>query len=84
MIMAILNFIELKFYRAYSSMKPHILFYRNGLAIWHGFPDITHIKNNADNLPFWRDLVFGWCAPIFELVLAIGKIDIKFKFWSDT
>ena len=24
------------------------MFYSNGLAIWHGFPDITHIKvNNA-------------------------------------
>ena len=22
--------------------KPRILFYSNGLAIWHGFPDITH------------------------------------------
>ena len=26
--------------------KPHILFCINGLAIWHGFPDITHIKVN--------------------------------------
>ena len=27
-------------------MKPHIFFFNNGLAIWHGFPDITHIKVN--------------------------------------
>ena len=26
------------------TLKPHILFYSNGLAIWHGFRDITHIK----------------------------------------
>ena len=34
---AILNLIKLKL---------HILFYSNGLAIWHGFPHITHIKVN--------------------------------------
>ena len=27
-------------------MKPHILIYSNGLAIWHSFHDITHIKVN--------------------------------------
>ena len=27
-------------------LKPHILFYGNGLAISHGLPDITHIKVN--------------------------------------
>ena len=36
--------INLKFFRAYRSLKPHILLYSNGLAIWHRFPDITHIK----------------------------------------
>ena len=25
-------------------LKPHILFYSNGLAIWHGLPDIKQIK----------------------------------------
>ena len=30
------------------------LFYRNSLAIWSGFPDITHIKKvMANNQPFW-------------------------------
>ena len=48
-------------------MKPRSLFYRNGLAVWHGFPDITHFGR--------RDLVFGWCAASFELVLAIYEID---------
>ena len=27
-------------------MEPHILFYSNGLAIWHGSPNIRHIKVN--------------------------------------
>ena len=31
---------------AYPSLKPYILFYSNGLAIWHSFPNITHIKVN--------------------------------------
>ena len=26
-------------------LKPHILFHSNGLAIWHGFPDIRHNKD---------------------------------------
>ena len=43
---AILNLIELTFFRPYPSLKLHILFYSNGLAIWKGFPDtcIRHIK----------------------------------------
>ena len=32
--------------RAYPYLKLHILFHSNGLAIWHGFPDIRHIKVN--------------------------------------
>ena len=35
---AILNLIKLNIFRAYPSLKPHILFYSNDLAIWHGFP----------------------------------------------
>ena len=27
-------------------MKPHIFFYCNGLAIWHGVQDISHINVN--------------------------------------
>ena len=35
-------------------LELHILLYSNGLAIWSGFPDITHIKKiMADNRPFW-------------------------------
>ena len=41
-----MQLIELKFFKAYTSLKPHILFYSNGLPIWHGFPDITHIEIN--------------------------------------
>ena len=43
---AILNLIELEFFMAYTSLKPHILLYSNGPAIWHGLPDIRHIKGN--------------------------------------
>ena len=43
---AILNLMELIFFRTYHSLKPHILFYSNGLAIWHNCPDITHMKVN--------------------------------------
>ena len=28
------------------SIKEHFLFYSNGLAIWHGLPDIWYIKVN--------------------------------------
>ena len=42
---AIFNLLELKFFRVYPSLKPHILFYSDGLAIWHCFPDITHIQS---------------------------------------
>ena len=35
------------FQAIYPYLKPHILFYSNGLAIWHSLPDITHI--NFDN-----------------------------------
>ena len=41
--------IELKIFRAYSSLKPHILFYSNCLAICHDFPDITHNNVNTCN-----------------------------------
>ena len=34
------------FFRQYPSLKPHILFHSNGLAIWHSLPDITHINVN--------------------------------------
>ena len=30
----------------YPSLKPHILFCSNGLAIWHSFPDFIHIDVN--------------------------------------
>ena len=40
--------------KPYPFMKPHILFYSNGLGIWHGFSKkyITHIKvNNGSKSP---------------------------------
>ena len=46
-IMFILRIWELgEFFRAYSSLKQHILFYSNGPSLWHGFSDIEHIKVN--------------------------------------
>ena len=44
--LAILNLLNQTFVRAYPSLKLHILFYSDGLAIWHGFPDIRDIKGN--------------------------------------
>ena len=38
---AILYLINLKNFKAYPSLKSHILLYTNCLAIWHSFPDIT-------------------------------------------
>ena len=31
-------------------MKPHILFYSNGLAVWQGLPDISNTKLNTNYL----------------------------------
>ena len=42
--LAILNLIRLKTFAVYSHLKPHIMFNTNGLAMWHGFPVIMHIK----------------------------------------
>ena len=36
----------LKFFMVYPYLELQILFYSNGLAIWSGFPDITHLKKN--------------------------------------
>ena len=42
----ILNLIQLKIFKAYPYLKPHILFCSNSLAIWHGLSDIRHIEIN--------------------------------------
>ena len=40
-------------------LKLHILLDSNGLAMWSGFPDITHItKIMADNLPFLAAMTY--------------------------
>ena len=36
--------VRLSVYLAYPSLKPHILFHSNALAVWHRFPDITQTK----------------------------------------
>ena len=46
----VINLINLTFLTVdlYPSLKTHILFHNNGPAIWHGLPDIRHIKANYD------------------------------------
>ena len=67
----------------YPYVKLHILFDSNGLAIWSGFLDITHIiKIIAD---FGRhDLVSVRILPNFELIRANSEMDVWCKCWSDT
>ena len=68
----------------YPYLKLHILFNSNGLAIWSGFPDITHSKKiMADNLGR-HDLISVRILPSFELIRAISGMDVWYKFWSDT
>ena len=50
----ILNLIELTFSRAYLSLKLHILFSSNDMAIWLGLLGIRHIKSIiVDSRPYW-------------------------------
>ena len=74
----------LKFFMVYPYLELHILFYSNGLAIWSGFQDMTHIKKiMADN--FGRhDLVSVQILLNFKLFRAISEMDIWYKFWSET
>ena len=51
----------------YPHLKLHILSDINGLAIWSGFPDITHITYGR------RDLVSVPILPNFELIRTISK-----------
>ena len=72
---AILNLIKLKFFMVYPYRELHILFYSNGLAIWSGFPDITHItKIMADNLPFWPPRP-SFCPNLAQLVKWINGMN---------
>ena len=71
----------------YHYLKRHILFNSNGLAIWSGFPDITHVKKIMANLigHFGRhDLVSVRILPYFKLIRAISEMDMWYTFWSDT
>ena len=36
------EFDRVELFRSYPSIKQHILFYSNGVAIWHGLPDMRH------------------------------------------
>ena len=60
---AFLNLIKLKSFRTYPSLKLHLLFNSNGLAIWHSFPIINFF--HAISLPetsifFKRDGLAIW------------------------
>ena len=41
---AILNFLDLKFFKTHPLLKPYNFFYSNGVPIWSGFHD-TGIRN---------------------------------------
>ena len=73
----------LTFFMVNPYLELHILLYSNGLAIWSGFPDITHIKKIIGH--FGRhDLVSVRILLNFELIRANSEIDIWYKFWSET
>ena len=59
-----LKMIEFRFFKAYSSVKQHILIYSNGPGIWHGLPDIRHIKVNYGR----------WSA------ISVGQMSYPFTF----
>ena len=56
------------FFGAYHHLKLYILFYGDGLAIWHGFPDITHIYVNKSR----KSTIFN----LIELKFFKGYHDI--------
>ena len=62
----------------YPYLELHILFYSNGLAIWSGFPNITHIKKKGPIIGHFgrHDLVPVRILPNFELIRAISGMDI--------
>ena len=49
--------IKLTICKSDLTLKTSILFYSNGLAIWHGFPDIMHIKANNGQKPAILNLI---------------------------
>ena len=52
------------------AMKSHILFYSKGVVIWHGFPDITHIKINNGS----KSAIFN----LIELKFFRAYLSLKF------
>ena len=41
-----MNFIKTIFFKMHPLLKSHILFYANGLAIYHGLPSNGHVTVN--------------------------------------
>ena len=75
LIMAILNLLELKFLRVYPYLKPHILFYSNGLAICYGLSDITHIEVKSGH----RSAILNLIKLNFFMVYPYLKLHILFN-----
>ena len=70
----------------YPYLKLHILCNSNGLAIWSGFPDITHSKKLWPIIGHFgrHDLISVRILPNFEFIRAISEMDVWYKFWNDT
>ena len=64
----------MKFFRAYPTLKPHILFYSNGLATWYGFP-VIHILRSiiAACWPFLFNRVEIFQDINIEWIVLTGK-----------
>ena len=83
------EFIKLQFFRTYpptpKHAKPHIMFYSNELAVWHGLPDIRpmvdHLNRSKVMHPY-RHLPINVCVQYernpgidFRDVLREGNAD---------
>ena len=54
---------------AYHSLKPHILFYGNFLAILYGLPDIRHTTVASIMAAFWP-FEFDWITIVQGISLT--------------
>ena len=67
--------IKFKLFMVDPHLKPHILFKSNGLAIWHGFPVITHIEVKSGS----RLTIFNLIKLEFFMVYHYIKLHILFE-----
>ena len=59
----------------YPHLKPHILFDSNDLAIWHGFPVITHIEGKSGR----RSAILNLIKLNFFMIYSYLKLHIFFN-----